>query len=1122
MEFDRLEIVGFKSFYEPCTLTFHPELTAIVGPNGCGKSNIVDAIRWVMGETAPRYIRGGDMDDVIFAGTQQRPPRNIAEVTLSLSHVDTQHTTFPIKQKTIHITRSIERSKGSTWRCHNDIVRARDVRLLFADSATHARSSMMIGQGDIVQLIQNTPQARRTMLEEAAGIGGLNIRRTEAEQRLQASEKNLQHIQETLQQLKTRHHDIQRQAKHTKRYRTLMDTLREAERLYLYQQWQRAHYHWAQHHQRMGAHNETRQQLEKEKKDLQKRYDAIAPKRDHYQKVQQDIQTEKQQLERQRHEHTAQEKYHAQQQHIIEKHLKESEQEYTHTQQELEDIQAVLTEKQNAYRLWQREHPAPSHNTQETHALTELERRLHAERRALLEAQKTLAHMEEKKNALIKKAQTLSHDLATHEKTATIDDRKQRYARAMQERDASERHLNASKHALTQAEQHAQKTNAHAHALSSERTRIADKISVLEQWHSANLSKNRQPHAQPHKQSHAIAVQQGYEQALDAAFDDHSLDASSDSTHPCHWHTWDNQDTPPPLPPGIKSLYHYVTKSPPYTHRRLLYTGVVEENNPHIHTLHQSLKPGQRLVTKEGSLWRWDGYAKKDPAHPSTSWSKRQTQELEQLYRQQKTLAHKIKDAQKQQEDAQAHHHQARATLERAYADDQEKTLLCQQAQRDHEAQEQQKRQAQQEQTAIAKERPLIDAAIEQASAIINKTPLETLEQAYLEKKHRLQNQEHNARLYTQQKQEHHNNIDAWEQRKKKVMEHQRIVKKRWDESQKHAIEHRGMPAHFAKQKKTLDVAWYQWEKKSLAIKPLLLDMQAECQTIERRQRDIDTTLKAVQRQQTTTQQDLTTALEHKKRKEREFTITYGIEAETLMHHSSHDMRPPSDKDSARQLETLERLKKQRESLGNVNLLAEEQLIAIEKERTHIEQEYNDMTHAIAKLHNAITRINNESRQRLRKAFTESNTHFKKIFRQLFGGGTASMKLTDHQDLLESGVDIFVTPPGKKLQRISLLSGGEKTFAALALIFAFFLVKPPPICILDEVDAALDDHNTEKLCAFLRNINKEFKTRFIVITHNIITMRAMEHLYGITMAEPGVSQCVHVNLNKAEALMEQA
>ena len=813
MKFKKLEINGFKSFSDKTTFLIEDGLTGIVGPNGCGKSNIVESLRWCMGENSAKSLRGSGMEDVIFSGTSNRPSKNISEVALFLDNKSKEGPTQYNEYDELTIKRKIEKDKGSKYYIDNKEVRARDVQTFFADLSTGAHSPSLISQGKIGQLVTSKPIERRSILEEAAGISGIHARRQEAETRLNAAENNLKRADELKKQQQKQLDNLKKQAEEATRYKEISKEIKKIE---------------------AGLYYLKIQEIEKNKKG------------------------------------------------IIEK------------LSELDDEISAI-------------------NIDFNHNNTLLD-----------EENKKLSPLRDKKMESAAKLQKLNLDMIS---------------------------------------------------LGEEETRVKSLQVKLE-----NSIKT-------------IESDSERERSI-------SLDANLNEKR-------------------ILTEKEELLK----TENELL-----EVENTSSKELKSSRSILENLQTELDKLLDTiESYIDQDK-----KLTKNIFQELKQL----------VKKITLSQEE---------------YAEKYGKNKSIQS-------------------DSIKRKERIKNIDVELENWRNLKSNSEKMISKLNERKNVLQ-----VELNENKK-----NPEKIATTKGQNLQNLENTKKRNEE---------------------IEIELIEAEKKYNRINENLKEIQLKLSGSKESKARNEATIEGIEN----------------RKKDLMYTVTNELNiANELLLISQSDLNNlspsnfPSIEDQALK---VEKIKKQRELLGSVNLRADEETKKYETEIKKMEDDRADLYSAIVKLKASINELNQKGRERLLDAFTKVNRKFNEVYTKLFSGGTAKIELVDSDDPLEAGLEMFVSPPGKRLQSITLLSGGEQALTALSLVFAVFLVNPSPICVLDEVDAPLDDANVTRFCALLDELTIITKTKFIVITHHALTMSRMHRLYGVTMAEQGVSQLVAVDLQKAEELV---
>ncbi len=1127
MKLTRLRLLGFKSFVEPTDFMIEPGLTGVVGPNGCGKSNLVEALRWVMGESSHKSMRAASMDDVIFSGSNSRPARNNAEVAIAIDNSTRSAPAAFNDQDSLEIARRIERDSGSSYRINGREVRARDVQIVFADASTGARSPALVHQGRIGEIIQAKPEQRRRVLEEAAGVAGLHARRHEAELRLKAAETNLLRVEDVIGQLSAQIDGLKKQARQAIRYRTVSSQVRKAEATLYHLRWTSANIEVteAEHAkdlcvrtvaERVGAEAEAskRQALAAASLPALREAEARAGAALHR------LNVALQDLDRE--EARAKDR-------IVELDLR-----LVQFAADTEREQRLAADAEQAIARLASEKEAIRTETKES-----------AARRSGIDAKVAEADVD------LGAAEKIFTDLTTA--LADLSAQRNRFENAAREQNervsrisseigAIERELatlrgadagplaavvEGTQAALTEAEAAAVAAEAAHNVAQAELEAARATAAELEkrvqrlETEAKTLSKMLSLETRslwPPVIDH-ISVEKGYEKALGAALGD-DLDAPVDPSSPMHWTALTTEEADPSLPDGVEPLVRYV-KAPAQLARRLAQIGVVDRDAGL--KLAGALKTGQRLVSREGDLWRWDGFVA--AAHAPTGAARRLAQRS-RFVEIDGELAGARSDV--------AAKHRALQTAQSAFdsassAETQTRTRerdLNRQAARLSALAEARARLTMSRDEAAAAKTEAEKALGALAPAADLETKLAQVRDDIGAKRGRLAEVQAEQQAIVREAELADRRLTAlaadetgWAERQQGARNQIATLEQRIAEARRDRIELENAPQIFA-------------EKRSAMITEVQTAESARRACADRLQ-EAESALAAADRDARVALEAASAAREELARAEERFE---GAKRRlTDIGREIHDMLEiepaavaevaeigPTDAlpDLAEVEERLERLRRERERLGAVNLRAEEELREVETQHSSLTTERDDLVEAIKKLRLGIQSLNREARERLLTSFEQVNKHFQHLFAQLFGGGTAELQLIESEDPLEAGLEILAKPPGKKPATLSLLSGGEQALTALALIFAVFLTNPAPICVLDEVDAPLDDHNVERFCDLLDEMIKSTDTRFVIITHNPITMARMNRLYGVTMAERGVSQLVSVDLEAAVRFRE--
>jgi len=813
MKFKKLEITGFKSFFEKTNFFIEDGLTGIVGPNGCGKSNIVESLRWCMGETSAKSMRGSGMEDVIFAGTSNRPSKNIAEVTIQIENPDKDGPLQYNELEEILVTRRIEREKGSKYFINQKEVRARDAQTFFADLSTGAHSPSLISQGRIGSLVTSKPADRRSVLEEAAGISGIHARREEAESRLEAAETNLKRADELKRQQEKQLDNLRKQAEEATRYKEISREIKSVE---------------------AGLYYLKLSEIEKDRLSL---IEKLSEQDDELSAVKIDLSHNNQLLEEENKRLAP---------------LRDKRMENQAKLQKLNLEMSGLDEEENRIKGLQ---------IKLQKSLETLDSDLGREKSIALDASLNEKRILEEKNELLKTENELSGKEKISEKD--LDDSKLSLQKLQAELDEI----------IAEIETYIDSDKKLTRKLFERLKKTVNLITASQEKYASNYGRNE----------------------------------------------------------SIKS---------------------------------DSIKRRERIKNIDIELENWKNL--------KTNSDKM----INELSQRKEKIKIEIEDNQKNPE-----------------------------------------------------------------------------------------------KIATTKGQ----NIQNIENTKKRAEE--------------------------------LNEELIKAEKKYNLINENLKEIQEKFSSVRENKARSEATIEGIEKRK----KDLIYAIKSDLKLENENNL--------LSISNLNNLSPENYPSIEKQEITLDKVKKQRDALGSVNLRADEETKKYQDEIKKMEDDRADLYSAIVKLKTSIDELNQKGREKLLDAYTKVNRKFNEVYTKLFNGGSAKLELVDSDDPLEAGLEMLVSPPGKRLQSITLLSGGEQALTALSLIFAVFLVNPSPICVLDEVDAPLDDANVTRFCALLDELTKITQTRFIIITHHALTMSRMHRLYGVTMPEKGVSQLVAVDLDKAEELV---
>lgn len=1161
IQFTKLRLSGFKSFVDKTELDIEPGLTGIVGPNGCGKSNLVEALRWIMGETSSKKMRGsGSMEDVIFNGTNNRPARNFAEVSLLLDNASRSAPAAYNDTDEIEITRKIEKDKGSLYKINGKTHRARDVQMLFADTVTGANSPALVSQGRVTQMINAKPQERRLVLEESAGVSGLYARRHEAELRLRAADNNLQRLEDIVGSMEGRLSALKKQARQAVKYKDLNAKIKDLELSIAYLEWRtlcnkidQAKSKFSESESMVAERMVTVTQLTKtqnaqaeELPNLRKKEAESAAALQAQKLTLQRIEDQERALEEQLTEARDQ---------LIRltedsKHETQSLKENTETLERLKseeeklrsnegneeeviaDKLAIKEKLESDVTQLEQEYEAFMEKVAEVRASRQtLERQISADESRILVSQE--------------RKEKLSEDLETARDTFQNDDTHNTLKSNILELEKDvttlrgqiegvEGALNGSQERLDMARETLRLTE-------QSKSTILTEIKTLQTVLNSSDEEEYRPVLSD------IVPDKGFETALSRALGD-TLMASTDDEAPIVWHSREfDASSFPALPSGAKALEPHI-KAPSHLKAALSLIGVVD-TDAQGQSIATELKPGQSIVSPDGAYWRWDGL------HIKAIAADRHAQRLQQINR--------LKELEETLPAEDIAFEAAKAELDEAQTQKAQNQEALDNLMRDTRSKELTLSDKQSEISHLTEQRSGLFAEIAKFEEGLSNTnnEIEMLETSLIENKKALEEyneatmsdqseQVEKVRMRLAEVRDSHReavrelDIIQQEQSRRKARLHGIAdetvsLKNRIIRSRERLKELTEREKQVSEKLKTLENAPKTMGSEREELMSRISGFEKQRNEDADRLAKVETELSETNRALKEAENILSNAREA--RASAQATAAAGQEQldEIVVNiHEKFDMEPKAllnqtslsiDEESEAGFPSIEPLKaerekftRQRDQIGAVNLRAEQEAEELEKEVGTIFTERDDLVQAITELRDGIEKLNVEARERLMLAFDKVNSHFQRLFLKLFSGGSAHLELIESDDPLKSGLEIFAQPPGKTLQSLSLLSGGEQTLAAIALIFGMFLTNPSPICVLDEIDAPLDDANVDRVCNLLDDIASRGETRFLIITHHRLTMARMDRLYGVTMAERGVSQLVSVDLNQQMDFLEAA
>lgn len=1150
MKFNKLRLLGFKSFVEPTEFMIESGLTGVVGPNGCGKSNLVEALRWVMGENSYKNMRASGMEDVIFSGSGNRPSRNSAEVGLFLDNSERTAPAAFNDADELQITRRIERDSGSAYRINGKEVRAKDVQLLFADASTGARSPSMVGQGRIGELISAKPQARRALLEEAAGISGLHSRRHDAELRLRAADQNLERLEDVIGQFDSQLDSLKRQARQANRYRTISEEIRKSSALSFHLKWIAAKQTEGEAESKLNEATKTVGERAEVQAESAKVQAVLAHKMPALREAEANAAAALQRITIARNQVDEEIARLANRKSELESRIEQLKEDVSREERMISENTDMLKalDEEEANLVLQSNTVTETENASRRR-LEEMAEKLGQSEKILGELTSRVAEETTKKSLLERNIKdSTDRRRRVQEQLEKVDNELvsvgaeiARFAGSQQLLDRAgmlEKRVADSEADLLSAETKLEEANNQERELRSPLAQLREKIGAIE-TEARTLNKILNQGGQDLFPAivEKVTVEPGYEKALGAALGE-DLDVSTDNSAPVKWQSIDSSFIGLELPANVKPLTSVVS-APQELSRRLSQIGVVDRASGS--SIQTQLKQGQRLVSLEGDLWRWDGFQASSEAPTAAALRLAQKNRLIEL-------DGEALEATRLMREAEEIHANAKIGVEKA----EENIKLIRENWRiaqkelgdirdEISAAERAASQFTSRKSALeeAKNRLSSDAQdafatlSEAESQLANVADVASLElelntqrtevaqdrAAMAEVRAEFEGLSRDAEARGRRLETIKTERLNWQRRAENASKQVAQLVKRQETA---AIELSGIedaPDQIETKRRELSHQVDQAEQVRKEASDVLANAEGELAEADKLAKNTIVALSEAREASARSEERLSAAKE--RRAEVEARIREEMECEPHQTLGFANLEDGATLPELPAVEAkLEKLKIERERLGAVNLRADVEQTEITEQREALIGERDDLIEAIKRLRSGIASLNKEGRERLLEAFDVVNDQFKRLFTHLFGGGTAELQLIESDDPLEAGLEILARPPGKKPQTMTLLSGGEQALTAMALIFAVFLTNPAPICVLDEVDAPLDDHNVERFCNLMDEMSASTDTRFVIITHNPITMARMNRLFGVTMAERGVSQLVSVNLQEAEKIRE--
>ena len=1130
----KLKISGFKSFPYPLEIEIPYGITGIIGPNGCGKSNIFEAIRWVMGESSSKSLRSSSMEELIFSGTDDLPEKNIAEVAVDLEINEENRRKYGNEK--LLVSRFIERGVGSFYKINNKDVRAKDINILFSDSGSGPRSSSIISQGNIDQIINFKPLDRKIILEDAAGISGLQTRRHDSELKLNATEKNLERISDNIAVLEKQQQSLKRQARQAQNYQKISEAINyNRKKLFFYQ--------WKDSDEQISMFSNNKYKFDKEiifkEKSLKiLEYESNQTKNNleqfEIEKINLNKKLNKMVLEKEtifnrKNNLTLRRKE-------IENFLSSLEYDQTNENKRLDEIKIGIKElkksilsAENIDLLKNKLDCEIKTESELNENISDLESLFYSEIQLTLGKEfkkdnfiESSSILEKKKIVVEKELKKVSEQIKTRKDKLNL----------LSQKDL-ENEINQIKNKI---KVFSSKASENKKQIKNLKKNIERKTKELEQIYNnlikytteLNTLKKFTNSIDNSRKSivNLIDIKSGYEKAVYTALN-YELDAEiSKSTK--YWLEHCNSELYE-LPKGLESLSKFVN-GPKQLNQILSQYGLVEKIQYGFEK-QKKLKIGQYIVSLNGYLWRWDGLFSEKQTEMSKWFS--QVQKVNNL--EQKTLKLEKKISQLKENlnylkigDKKINNEIIMVTTEIENLENilKKKEFKLSQLRNkyliengfieklierynfllDHKNKVMKEISDIKHKLKLDKEEPKQKKQIQQTLQNLKKkieekrSSINDLNEKILALNIKLNHDKKHLEENIYREKEVIIRLDSYNNRIKKLNLEKKHLNVQPNDFQK-KINY--ISAEIKRGENNINQNNYQIEihKNKLKINnEKYKDFLNEKNILNDKKIRLEENLNF----QKSKIQDL----------EEEIKKNFHIHPSQM--ESEFEENKVDQKDLSNLEEIIESLHKKRDLIGPVNLRAYIEQQEITNELDIMISERDDVMLAIKKLRKAIIEINQEGKKRLVDAFNLVNTNFSNLFKKFFAGGNANLELINSDDPLQTGIEIFAKPPGKKLSSISLLSGGEKTLTAISLIFSIFLIKPSPICILDEVDAALDDENVGKFCDILKEIKNQTKTKFLIVTHHKITMSMVDKIYGVTMNQKGISDVVSVNFNSQE------
>ena len=1143
MELKKIKLHGFKSFEKQTEFEIKNGLTGIVGPNGCGKSNVLDSLQWVMGETSYKNLRGSEMDDVIFSGTDTSPSRNFAEVSVVMSETTNTSDNNQSDGDEYEIKRRIERNSGSKYYINSIEKRAKDVQLFFADNSLGPHSISIVKQGQINQIIESKPNERRKILEEAAGISGLHHRKHEAILRLNATRSNIERLGDIISVVGAEMSSLRRQANQAEKFKAIASKIRDYEKELLKIDWYSIKNKEKELNDEITETQDIVKNVKNEISNIESENnglsDLIKPIKQQYEILVNDLQqirsnelnlknelqytTEKITTTSKQIEQILidkdREKTNAIDQATQLKSLEGKLGELHKTIDDIKNIESNLIQASNDatdnYKVLEKEY-----NSHLSEALTmETEsKNIEAQIEECNENLKLLSL--ELENALKEKSNR-SVDKSSAENRETIINKykqiEENLISTLKDIDLYEK----DKLELTQDLEKNKQLNL-----------ILDLEIRQSQKSKEDLEDYLKGIENPEAVVNKIKITEGFEKKVGRILNE--LEIATLKEGKKFW-IKNNREFDDKFSDHITPLSDLI-KGPDEIAIFLKYTGYTEIKE--INKIIKLLRPGQQVINASGEMIRWDGFVQKfqnDNENINIPHAKKKIMAIDK-----EIQSNNIKLETLMEDTSQISENLKKVNHKLSMKKEDWKRLIKEQNLISQEIQELDQKIIAEKDSTISNEIRLksIEENIKINKRNIESLSLKKISKSEIEKAQntleRVKKDFYNAKTIADIKEANTQNIlrekRDLEKNQKDLNENKNLWEIRKEQTEKHLID---LDERLERSKGSLRDLEIEPEKIKQKQSQIEIEIENINQTKQGLHKKLDTYEKNYQKNN-----EKIKLLENKFMKDSEILIqaraklenledrkielndkikiNLGIDPKDLFDNSS-----PSTIDREKIIELLSQAYSQREKIGAVNLTASDQFDEKKAHHEELCRENDDLVSATDTLQKGIIEIDKEAKQRLLQSYEKVNSNFKLLFEKLFDGGKAELKLDDTEDILNAGLDIVAWPPGKKPQTISLLSGGEQALTVIALILAVFLENPSPVCILDEVDAPLDDTNVKKFCDTLDDLSKDSNTKFLIVTHHPYTMSRMDRLFGITMAKKGESVLLSVDLNQAEKMVNE-